>query len=389
MNGEDFASLADRFSEDRTTAVKGGELPWFGINKMAKEFEEESFSLKNIGDFTKPFRTDFGWHIVILNDKKLIGSLEDSEEYIKRKINKGSRILLSDQALINKLKKEYNFSENIFTETRKNKIKASLDQVKLSNAQLTNNDIKRSIWDKFELFKIDGFSYTQQDFKNFILEEQEVGLNFDLLYQRFVDFKCLEYEESKLELKYPEYKALLNEFKDGMLLFELTSQLVWTKAMEDTIGLESFFNKNSELYLWEQRALANIYTCENNKVLSRLKRLLSKRKDETNTDDILEVINKNSPLNLQVISDKFSKGDNKFIDQVKWEEGIYVINTDEDVVILVEILKILEKEKKELNETKGKVIADYQDFLESNWLKDLRDRYEVIIDFEVLYSIIK
>ena len=101
--GEDFATLADRYSEDRSTAVKGGSLPWFGINKMAKEFEEASFSLENIGDFTQPFKTDFGWHIVILNDKKVLGTFEDTREEIKRKISKGSRSLLSELALLKKL----------------------------------------------------------------------------------------------------------------------------------------------------------------------------------------------------------------------------------------------------------------------------------------------
>lgn len=387
--GQDFALLADRFSEDRSTAVKGGILPWFGINKMAKEFEDASFSLKNIGDFTSPFKTDFGWHIVLLNDKKVLSSLEETEEEIKTKINKGSRSLLSELALLRKIKKEYNFTENIFVGARKNNIKGSLDLDKLKNAQLTKEDIKKSIWDNLELFKLDGIMYTQQNFKDFILEQQEVGLDFDLIYGRFVDFSCLEYEERNLEEKYPDYKILLNEFRDGILLFELTSKLVWTKAMEDTLGLQNYYNNNLEKYWWEERVEANIYTCANSKVLSRLKRMLSKKKEETTTEHILDEINKNNPLNLQVSGDKYSKGDNKFVDKAEWKKGIYILETTEEAIILVEVLKLLPSEQKELSDTKGKVIADYQTYLENTWLTELRRKYTVRVNQEVLYSIIK
>jgi len=388
-NGEDFASLADRYSEDRSTAIKGGSLPWFGINKMAKEFEDASFSLINIGDFTEPFQTEFGWHIVMLNDRKVLGTLEESKEEIKRKISKGSRSLLSELALLEKLKSEYKFTENIFTEARKSKIKESLDLEKLNKAQLTSTEIKKSVWDNLELFKLDGFSYTQQNFKQFILEYQEVGLDFNLIYGRFVDFSCLEYEESKLEEKYPEYRILLNEFRDGILLFELTSKMVWTKAMEDTIGLQNFFNANQDSYWWNKRVEANIYTCANTKVLSKLKRLISRNKEEYMTEDLLEIINKNAPLNLQINTNMYVKGDNKYVDQVEWIKGSYVVETSEDAVILIEILEVIEPEQKELKETKGKVISDFQDFLEDTWLSELRGKYPITINKEVLYSILK
>ena len=387
--GEDFATLADRYSEDRSTAVKGGEVPWFGINKTAKEFEEASFSLENIGDFTKPFKTDLGWHIVILNDKKVLGTFEDTREEIKRKISKGTRSLLSELALLKKIKSEYNFKEHVFLEARKNNLKETIDLEKLNNAQLNLEDIKKSIWDNLELFRLDGVVYNLKNFKDFIINYQQVGLNFDLLYERFVDFTCLEYEESKLEEKYPEYKILLNEFRDGILLFELTNKLVWKKAMEDTIGLQNFFNENSEDYWWEQRVEANIYTCANSKVLSRLKRVLSRKKEDDSTNDILELINQNDPLNLQLNTDKYSKGDNKFVDQVKWEKGTYVIETNEDAVVLVEILNVYDKESKKLSETKGKVIADYQNHLEKIWISELKSKYSISINKDVLYSIIK
>ena len=389
-SGEDFTVLADRYSEDRSTAVKGGELPWFGLNKMAKEFEEASFSLSSLGDFTQPFKTEYGWHIVILNDKKVIGSLDDHKEDIKRKIDKGSRNLLSELALLKRLKLDYNFTEHKYSKYRKNIVKESIDLDKLFAASLTNEDIKRYENDNRELFSLDGIAYTQEDFKNFILDYQESGLDFEMMYQRFVDFTCLEYEESKLEEKYPEYKTLLNEFRDGILLFDLTSKMVWTKAMEDTIGLQEYFETNRENYVWGDRVEANIYTCANYKVVSKLKRLLWKKsKNMVTIKDMQESINKDSPMNLQINSSKYSKGDNKFIDQVKWIKGTSQIPTESDAIIFIEITDVIPSSEKDLSESKGKVISDYQNYLEEQWLLVLREDYVITLNEEVLYSIIK
>ena len=390
ISGEYFADLADRYSEDRSTAVKGGALPWFGLNKMAKEFEDASFLLDSVGDFTQPFKTEYGWHIVLLNDKKVIGSLDDHKEEIKQKIEKGSRNLLSELALLKKLKSDYNFTEHQYNIYRKNTVKESVDLDKLFTASLTIDDIKKYKNDSRELFSLDKITYSQEDFKYFILEYQESGLDFEMIYQRFVDFTCLEYEESKLEVKYPEYKILLNEFRDGILLFDLTSKMVWTKAMEDTIGLQKYFETNRGNYFWGERVEANIYTCANYKVVSKLKRLLWKKsKHMVTIEEIQESINNNSPINLQVSSSKYSKGDNKFVDQSKWIKGTTEISTESDAIIVVEITDIIPSSDKELNEAKGKVISDYQNYLEENWLILLREKYLIVLNEEVLYSIIK
>ena len=389
-SGEEFANLADRYSEDRSTAVKGGALPWFGLNKMAKQFENASFSIENIGDFTSPFMTEFGWHIVILNERKVIGTLEEETEQIKRRIEKGARNLLTELALLKKLKIDYSFTENQYVSFRKNSVKQTLNLDKLIKGSLTKEDIKILTTDGRELFTIDGISYIQSDFKEFILEYQDVNLDFDMMYSRFVDFSCLIYKESKLEEEEPEYKRLLNEFRDGILLFDLTSKMVWTKSMEDTVGLKSYFENNSDNYWWEQRVEANLYTCANKKVALKLKRQLWKKsKGFVTVDEIMEDINKNSPLNLQYTTSKYLNGDNKFVDQVEWEKGSYELSTEGESVIVVEIIAVLEKQAKELKDTRGKVISDYQNYLEENWLTELRNKYTVSINTKVLHSIIK
>ena len=149
--GESFASLADKYSEDRSTAVRGGSLPWFGINKMAKEFENAAFSIEEIGEYTTPFRTQYGWHIVILDDKKQIGDFEEVRSDIENNILKGSRGLLGDISMIKKLKKEYNFKNHKYNSYRKRKVKESIDETKLLSAQLTAKDLVRTKLDSRSL----------------------------------------------------------------------------------------------------------------------------------------------------------------------------------------------------------------------------------------------
>lgn len=390
-NGESFVDLADKYSEDRSTAVKGGKLPWFGLNEMAKQFEESSFSIENIGDYTSPFLTEFGWHIVMLDDRRRLGSFEEEYNDIKKLIDKGSRGTLSELALLKRIKKEYKFTNHKYNTYRKNSVKDAVNLDKLAEATLSSDDIRKSSKDNRELFFLDGNAFTQANLKDFLLEYQDVGMDFDLMYEKFVDFTCLEYEESKLEEKYPEYKTLLSEFRDGILLFDLTSEKVWTKAMEDSVGLKDFFDSHSDSYWWGERVEANIYSCANPKVVFRLKRMLwEKNKGWITIDEILEEINKSDPLNLQVKRGKFGVGENKYIDDVNWKEGISQLGPDKNkIVTIVEIIDLLSPARKLLNETKGKVISDYQNYLEENWIAELRKKYEIQIDKDILYSIIK
>jgi len=390
LKGEDFSKLADEYSEDRSTAVNGGSIPWFGINKMAREFETACFSLSNIGDFSEPFSTEYGWHIVILNDRELISTLDVEMDNIKNRIERGSRSLLSDKALLKKIKLDYNFTEHRYINSRKERIKESIDQEKLISALLTLEDIKWNENDNRDLFYISSLSFNQKQFKYFILDYQESGLDFESLYNMFVDYSCLEFEENQLEDKFPEYKSLLNEFRDGILLFDLTSKKVWKKAMNDTIGLQEYFDNNQHNYLWQKRAEVNIYTCADPFVAFNLKKLIwQKNKGIISIEDIKSRLNKESASNLSVVSGVFSKGQNNFLDKVDWNKGVTELRNIGDITVVVEIKDLYEEGPKNINECRGEVISDYQSFLELNWLDELRSKYDVTINKEVLYSIIK
>ena len=381
-NGEDFMDIAERFSEDRATAVKGGILPEFGVGKMLPEFEDISFSIKNIGDISQPFLTDYGWHIIKLIDKSPIGKFDDIQVDLRKMIEKDSRNELSQKALYEKLKKEYII---------KHKPKEYSSFRKKSAIKVSKGIFKNLTNDNTTLLTIDSKPISNDNFAEYIVLNQSKESDIDILYNDFINKMLLNYEDSKLEEKYPEYKALLKEYREGILLFDLTNEKVWSKAVEDTLGLQKFYNENQTLYSWPERVNATIYSCINLDVAKNVKRKIYRKNRGILTDaEILVDVNKKSPLSLQIESNKYAKGDNKYIDQIMWEVGISKdLVLDDGTHIIIDVDKVLPVMSKELNETRGKVISDYQNQLEKDWIINLKAKYKTEINYKVLYSLIK
>ena len=380
-DGEVFSDVAERFSEDRSTAVKGGNLPAFGVGKMVPEFESVAFGLKQVGDVSNPFRTQYGWHIITLLERKEIPEFELVKAELKTKIESDSRNELSKEALFTKLHKTYKVVNNpkVFTAFRK----------KTANA-IALGKFKSSLKDNSKLVSINGKGITVNSFVNYILSNQKSGNNIDQLYIDFINEELLAYEESQLEINYPEYKNLLQEYRDGILLFNLTNTKVWTKAVKDTIGLQNFYSENMSNYLWSDRVDATIYSSIDLATAKAVKRAIYKKHRGNLTDSkILTEINDNAPLSLQINSKNFVKGENKFIDSVDWKIGIAKdIKTKDGSYIIIDIKEVLSSGIKKLNETRGKVISDYQNALEKEWIAELLKKYNVSVNKDVLYTLI-
>ena len=379
--GEEFADVAERFSEDRSTAVKGGSLPVFGVGKMVAEFENNAFSLKNIGDISVPFKTEYGWHIITLLEKQEIPLFDDVKRDLKRKIERDSRGELSKKALFKKLHSTYKVVNKPSTYSAFRKGAAN----KVETATFEKSDNNKTI------VTIDGMNVSVNDFSEYILANQSVGSDIDAMYTDFVNEQLLTYEESKLEERYPEYKALLKEYREGILLFDLTNKKVWKKAVEDTISLLAYYEAHKADYYWEKRVDATVYSCINLATARKVKREIYKKHRNATTDaEILEKANRVNALSLQVKSDKFAKGENNYIDTIDWKLGIAKdIILKDGSYILIDIHEILASGTKELSETRGKVISDYQTELELNWIASLRTKYAVSINTEVLHSLIR
>ncbi|MEP7170681.1 MAG: peptidylprolyl isomerase, partial [Bacteroidota bacterium] len=366
------------------SAKTGGVLPWFGTGRMVPEFETAAFALKNDGDYTAPVKTSYGWHIIKRLEKKDIQSFEDKKGDLKNSVSKDSRSELSKTTMINKIKKEYGFKD-----MPKNKE----ELINMLDTSLTNGEWKAENAEKMAkpLFTIANQSFTQKDFASYIASHQAkrqnttpqaVGYN---LYESFANEKLLGYEESKLDDKYPEFKSLMREYRDGILLFDLTDKKVWSKAVKDSTGLEDFYNKNKANYKWSDRVNAVVYTCANKEVAGKVRKLL-KDKNMTTTK-ITDEINKDSQLNITIKEGKFSKGDNESVDTVKWVKGLSPDMEKNGQIVFVDIKELIAPEAKTLEESKGLVTADYQNFLEKSWIDQLRKKYSYKVNDEVLKTV--
>ena len=231
QNKESFEKLANAYSDDRGSKTKGGKLNKFGTGKMVKPFELAAFALESEGDFSKPFKTRFGWHIVKLLKKYPIQSFEEMKKELTVKVKRSSRMQMSETAVINKLKKQYSIVEN---EEAKN--------------ILNRKDIRTISKDSLQntILSINGATITQEAFVTYLKNRRNkpVFVLFDL----FKNQEILAHYKKNLVHTEPAYAAILKEYEDGLLLFELMQQKIWDKSSKDTLGLKAYFSEHKEKY---------------------------------------------------------------------------------------------------------------------------------------------
>jgi peptidyl-prolyl cis-trans isomerase SurA len=272
--GEEWNTLSEQFSDDANSKSKGGELPWFSTGRMIPNFEDAAFALKNVGDYSQPINTPYGWHIIKLLEKKPLESFADLEPTLKTKVSKDSRSELNRSILLQRLKKENQFVENPQT---------------INNAvSLADSSLVKGTWEKKAdekanglLFTIGTKRYLVNDFFTYLSNNRSSlkstaspSQAMRNAYKKYVDEELIKYEESHLEQKYVDYKMLVKEYRDGILLFQLMDEKVWSKAISDTTGLRNYYDKNKEKYRWDTRANAKIFSVSNETTLERLKKEL-------------------------------------------------------------------------------------------------------------------
>lgn len=378
--GKSFEDLAREYSDDNTSAKKGGELAWFSSGRMVPEFEDVAFSLSEKGDISEPFLTSYGWHIVKMLEHEEIGSYEKLKPEIENNISKGERSKKSTEYFVNKLKKEYKFKD------KSNKwIKNSFDEK--ATSKLNVNDSKLA----FKFKKEKGFfkKYTKvpvSDFKAF-LEKIPANSQHDVeaMYKDYTNNYMYEYEKSILYDKYPEYKALMQEFRDGILLFEISDQKVWGRSSKDTTGLKEFFALKQSNYQWKKRLDVEIYTSAKKDIIFEANKMA--KVDSITSLDIMTSLNKTSKLNLSLEQGKYEIEKKEILQKFSPTIGVSQPLIENGKFVFVRIKEVIPSGNKELNDTRGSVISDYQKYLDEEWIKSLKSKYKVEINKEAVYSL--
>lgn len=381
-----FEDVARQFSDDKQSAERGGQLQPFKSGRLPKAFEDAAFELKNNNDVSEPVMTPYGWHLIKRNDLKTVPSFAEMKNELKNKVTRDSRSQMGRKALIERVKKEGSFKENL---KNRDEISKVLDTTYLKATWKADRVSKLG---NKEIINLGGKSYTQMDFAKYLESQMTFRSTTDLnelmktMYRNWIEEVVVNYEDSKLDQKYPEFKNLLREYRDGILLFDLTDQKVWSKAVKDSAGLKDFYEKNKNNYMWGERADVTTYKCLNDKISKEVRKMLKAGKSEK---EIVETLNKTSQLNVSTENVMYLKGENKNVD-VNWKSGVVandIKDEKENKVLVIVINKILPKSPKQLAECRGMVTADYQNHLEAEWLKYLRNKYSVSVDEAVLGTV--
>jgi len=310
---------------------------------------------------------------------------------LKLKVERDPRAMATKDSFLNNLKKEYGYSdanshkllEIFYAEVTNDIFKGTWTGLK---SDANNDEILYSFKDKF---------YTVQDFEKYLLDLQMKTLSIEI--KGFIDshFKSwskaelLKYEDSQLESKYPEFKSLIQEYRDGILVFEIMQNEIWNKASQDSIGIQEFYNAHSSEFTYPVRYKGVLYKCKDKVVAKEVNNYLST--DTMNHTAIQNIVNKESQLNLVVKKHTFNSETTESFKKGKkirtFSKGINKAYKYNDEYYILQVDEVLEPRNREFSEAKGLVTAAYQNQMEKDWLASLRKSFKIEIHHDALYNV--
>ncbi|MGV3697203.1 peptidylprolyl isomerase [Flavobacterium sp.] len=379
QQGEKFEDLAKQFSEDKSSSSKGGVLNKFASGQLSsEEFESMAFALKNPGDLSQPFQSQFGWHIIKLIEKHPIKTLEEMKAEIESKVGKDDRSKKITASLNEKLRKKY-------THKRDNKQFAAL-------TKLVTNDFYESKWVQpanakeytAPLLTINAKKIDGRTFLEYLDRQQKSGLKTkpvskltEELYTKFENEQLTAYYDENLENDFPDFANVMEEYRDGLLLFDLMEKEIWERAKTDTLGLKAFYDEHKMEHMWKKRAEVTIVSSTKEDVIKKAQALLKKG---TDVQAIKDKLNVNNTINVMANSGTFEEGSDALPKTMKYDVGVSNVFKEGEYYFVTNVKKVLPVAPKTLEESKGKMVNDYQQYLEQRWVDDLKKEFAVKIN---------
>jgi peptidyl-prolyl cis-trans isomerase SurA len=382
QQGQEFESLAKQFSEDKSSAKNGGKLSAFKSGQLSSvKFENEAFKLQNSLDVSAPFQSDYGWHIVKLYNKKPLAPFEEVKQSLEQRVKRDSRSKLINSTMSKKLREKYKISN---TNTALPYFEGLIDDRFFSKTWSIPDSLEK---DK-AFVTIGNKVYTYLDFANYLNVAQR-GVKGKLLpkdlinfqYEAFLDKEVLAYHEENLEFENEEFANVLNEYREGLLLFDLMETKIWNAVKKDTVALQTHYEANKDKYMWSERVDAIIITSANEENIKKAKKALE---DQTSIEDIKAQININDKQNIIVTTGIMSKEDQSLPEDFLVKKGVSEIYKNNKSFHVAEVIEILPESTKSFKDAQGPVTSDYQSIYEANWMQELTDKYKVKINQEIL-----
>ncbi len=387
-DGLDFKEAVKKYSEDDMSKRKNGELEWFGIREHNEVFESAAFSLVKNGDISDPIKASNAWYIIKKLDQFRVPPEEDKHrvyQELRNVVMRGEKFKKAKKEFVDNILQQYGYQriEPKFAAFRSDMLK------ELKKQEINLIDNQKS---DMPILKIADKTFSEEELRTFMLRNatkipvSKHESRFDKLLDLYVEQKCFLLHRDKLAEQNMEYAALVKEYRDGILLFELMSRRVWKKSEEDSLGLIQFYEVNKEKFIDPANIKVNVTKVNNSQVVA-VEKVLGKKK-QPSSKKWKAFLKKKGIDSEKTESVVIEEGEDQ-ANLIKWNVGSRSIVKKEDVRYLYEVVDVKEARIKKLEEARGFVISEYQDYLEKKWLEDLRSKYNVVINESVLKSLIK
>jgi peptidyl-prolyl cis-trans isomerase SurA len=390
-----FETLVKEYSDDKFSMNEGGKLPPFGVGHYVPVFENAAFALRTPGDVSPPVQTEYGFHIFKLLERMPVKPYDSVQATLKHRIDNDSRAQTARDIFFEKIKQNNGFKEYPGNEDALvAKMDATIPDTGKQAHVFKATDYRTMTKPVFDLA---GVHYSQADLARYMestthgrLMGSKKAVSNDL-YRMYINTVVNDFEEHKLIEENPDFKNLMEEYRDGIMLFELMDRNVWGKASKDSVGLSDFYETHKGKYMWQPGFKGAVYHFKN-ETLSKEGIKLMVKKDATDEDVIKKINSDTNPDGVSVQRGHFEFSHFKDVPQVDVEKAkisapykaadgtYYVVKTEE-------LYKA--PTQKSLDEARGYVVAEYQDYLEKQWHEQLRTKYPVKVNEVVFKSLVR
>ncbi len=394
QNGQDFSALAIQYSNDNGQLTNGGELPWFETGAMPHEFEIACHKLSYDGAVTKPIKTRFGYHIIKRLGKRDIPTYQQIEDQLIQKISSSEQGEIVLQQTVSNLKKEYTFNDSHTLSVVIDMIDSTIFEKKWKIPEFV--DLSTT------LFSFDNQKVSHKDFLEYLEEKQAIMLPVTIeiyinsMYDEFIKEKLIFHEEKMLIKNNHSYRFLLNEFREGILYFEITQKKNWDKSNGNQASLQEYYNKNKSKYNNLYQADVSIFEYSIVEPLKIEKYLLKYKEQNIEDREIVLKIKTNIDKQFKLIERLNAiEGKSSIFDKciIKFKNKEFDVN--EKLLRLESEKKIIwfnseiTRRERPYKEIETIVSEDYMNDSDKIWIDGLKKKYKVTINENVFDSLFK
>jgi peptidyl-prolyl cis-trans isomerase SurA len=391
--GASWDDLVARYSEDQYTNKIGGVMKPFGAGRMVKPFEDACFALNKPGDISEPIKTEFGYHIIKLIEKEPLAPYDTLYPSLKHRVEGDSRAQTAKEQFYDKIKEKNGYKEYAENITEISRDLASIPDTGKSARQIKADNYKNMTK---PVFTLAGKNYTQADFAKFLetLTHGKFGNGSKNMIvhdglRLYQDNVVNDFEEHKLVDENPEFKSLMEEYRDGIMLFELMDRHVWSKAAHDSVGLEAYYTQNKSRYTWEPGFEGSVYKFKTKAIQDSGMILINSHMGD---EDIAKTLNNNAhsdAVSIQHGHFEFSHFKDVTLTLLQQNAVQVVPSSSAPFEVVVAKTVYPTSTQKSLAEARGYVVAEYQDHLEKEWNQKMRKEYPLKVNEAVFKTMVK